>query len=181
MRIIGGLYRGKKLISPKGDIVRPTSDMSRETIFNILYSKLDTPWSELCVLDVFSGSGAFGLEAISRGAKMVTMIDTNTENAIKNISLFPNEKSKIKLLRCNATKMPKADKVYDVIFLDAPYNNGLTYPTISSILAQGWLADDGIVIAEISRKEMLEAPAGLEEIDKRSYGISSFVFMTKII
>ena len=85
MRIISGSLRGKKLFTPKNDNVRPTTDRTRESIYNILYAKLDNPLSEYSVLDIFSGTGAFGLEALSRGAKDATFVDIDLSLTKKNV------------------------------------------------------------------------------------------------
>ena len=97
MRIIGGTYRGKKLISPNYEGVRPTSDRTREAVFNILYSLLPQEWGVYRLLEVFTGSGAFSLEAISRGVSKVCMVDLDLTAAQKNVALFPKESDKLKL------------------------------------------------------------------------------------
>ena len=112
MRIIGGSYRGKILISPTSANVRPTSDRARESVFNILYSKLEGSLSGVDLLDVFSGSGAFALEAVSRGVRSATLLDIDTRDLQKNVALFPKEKDKIKILRQDATNLVKKIKKY---------------------------------------------------------------------
>ena len=89
MRIIAGHYRGKKLFSPESDKVRPTADRAREALFNILNSSLEKDWGSYKLLDVFAGTGAFGLEALSRGAAEVGLIDADTRSLMKNTALFP--------------------------------------------------------------------------------------------
>ena len=91
MRIIAGTYRGKKLFSPLSEGVRPTSDRARESVFNILNSRLEQPWSAYRLLDIFAGTGAFALEAISRGVAAAALVDLNPATMRKNISLFPQE------------------------------------------------------------------------------------------
>ena len=121
MRIIGGSYRGKKLFSPQSEQVRPTSDRAREAIFNILYSKLSSSFDEQNLIELYAGSGAFSLEAISRGFRKACMIDINTSSLSKNVALFPKEKDKIKIIKSDATNLPFSTESYDVAFLDAPY------------------------------------------------------------
>jgi 16S rRNA (guanine966-N2)-methyltransferase len=176
MRIIGGQYRGKKLISPKSDAVRPTSDQSREAVFNILSSKLPRPWEEIVLLDVFCGTGAFGLEAISRGAKHVTMIDTDTSAAIKNLNLFPKEKNKIKIIKADAAKLPVSDRKYNLVFLDAPYNQGVSKKAVDSLYKKGWFGTDCFCIVELAKTEAFTIPSEFEKIDERVYGITKFIF-----
>ena len=178
MRIIGGLYRGKKLLSPKSEQIRPTADKARESVFNVLYSKLTKEWSQIRLADIFAGTGAFGLEALSRGANHITMVDININDATRNVALFPNEKPKIKIIKADATSLPPTSYPFDVIFLDAPYQKGLTTQAITSILKQNWLAQDGICIAETAVDEQLEIPQSLQLIDNRCYGIAKFWFLT---
>lgn len=93
MRIIAGNYRGKKLFSPESDKVRPTADRAREALFNILHSSLEKDWSAYKLLDVFAGTGAFALEALSRGAAAVALIDKDTRSLEKMLPCFPKKKS----------------------------------------------------------------------------------------
>ncbi len=177
MRIIGGLYRGKKLLSPRSANIRPTADQAREAVFNILYSKLSRPWNELILADIFTGSGAFALEGISRGICRAVMVDIDLTDAARNVALFPAEKGKIRLLKADASRLPAAPEPFDIIFLDAPYNKGLSEKALSSLLAQSWLKDDSLVVVELAREEELLLPGGLEIIDERAYGITRFLFV----
>lgn len=177
MRIIAGAYRGKNLISPLSDKVRPTSDRAREAVFNILYSKLEKSMSEIELLDVFSGTGAFALEAISRGAKSVTLIDIDTRDLQKNVALFPQEKKRISVLRLDATKLPPATKKFDVIFMDAPYNKGLSEQALSQLAQQKWLQSDALCVVELEKNEKINIPENYEEIDRRYYGLAQVLFL----
>ena len=102
MRIIAGQYRGKKLFTPDGKNVRPTSERAREAVFNILNSHPDCDYDSIRLADIFAGTGAFGLEAISRGAAMVTLVDKDTTLAAKNAKMFIKEQSKIKIIKTDA-------------------------------------------------------------------------------
>lgn len=177
MRIIGGLYRGKKLFSPQSENVRPTADRAREAVFNILFSKLSRPWNQIRLADLFAGTGAFGFEALSRGAAAVTLVDINTASAAKNAALFPGEKSKITLLKADASDLPPAPAAFDVIFLDAPYHRGLSEKALDSLLAKGWLAPGGLCIVETAADEEPAIPDALVLDDKRRYGIAGFFFL----
>lgn len=177
MRIIGGLYRGKTLLSPKTQQVRPTSDKARESVFNILYSKLTKSWDQINLADIFAGSGAFGLEAVSRGAKSVMLVDLDTSTATKNANLFPNEKNKITILKADATALPHPRQNFDIIFMDAPYHKSLSKQALSSILKNDWLAPHGICIIETAADEKLEIPQSMKLIDERRYGIAKFWFL----
>ena len=177
MRIISGLYRGKKLFSPRSANIRPTLDQSREAVFNILYSKLNREWKNLRLADIFTGSGAFALEAISRGVACVTLVDLDLTDAKRNITLFPNEQKKINLLKADATCLPYSQQSYDIIFLDAPYNKGLSEQALISLLKQNWLVPDSICIVELAKKEPFICPAEFTIIDERAYGITRFIFL----
>ena len=179
MRIIGGLYRGKKLLSPRSANIRPTSDQSREAVFNILYSKLDREWKDLHLADIFTGSGAFALEAVSRGVASVTMVDLDLTDAKRNIALFPSEQKKINQIKADATRLPHAAKPYDIIFLDAPYNKGLSELALASLIKQNWISDDSVCVVEVAKEEPFTCPAELTVIDERSYGITRFIFLKK--
>lgn len=177
MRIISGIYRGKNLLSPQSDKVRPTSDRAREAIFNILYSKLDKSLSETDVLDVFSGSGAFALEAVSRGAKSVTLLDIDTRDLQKNVALFPNEQKRIKVLKLDATKLPPASKKFDIIFMDAPYNKGLSEQALQQLSQQKWLSPEALCIVELEKNEKINLPPEYNQIDTRRYGLAQVLFL----
>ncbi len=178
MRIIGGTYRGKKLYSPASTAVRPTADRAREAVFNILNSKLGGDWSSVELLELFTGSGAFALEALSRGVAKVCMADIDLRDAKRNAALFPQEASKIKMLKADVTKMPQATEKYNLLFMDAPYNQGLSEPALASVLAKGWLFDDCLCVVETEKNESLVLPQGFELIDERIYGLAKFWFLT---
>ena len=179
MRIVGGKYRGKKLWTPEGKDVRPTSERAREAIFNILYSKLSGEYNELNLLDVFCGTGAFGFEALSRGFKHVTFVDIDTIPVNKNAKLFPTEKDRFDIIKADATRLPRARRKYDLVFMDAPYAKGLTEQALEQILTQGWLGEHAICIVEIRKDEPLAVPDELELIDERIYGLARVVFLRK--
>ena len=129
MRIIGGKFRGKTLSSPSDDSIRPTSDRARESIFNILGSRLGPVLAGKRVLDLFAGTGALGLEALSRGAEHVTFVDTGAEarGLIRDHIQAFGAAGITKLLRRDATALgtPGTFGQFDLIFLDPPYNQGL--------------------------------------------------------
>ena len=178
MRIISGKHKGRRIEFPKEalEIVRPTSEFAREAIFNILthgqYGLNGHTFDGKHVLDVFCGTGAFGLEALSRGAKSVTFIDQARESiatARHNIERI-KEGEQAEFLLANATKLPKARKPYDVIFLDPPYFSKLIGPTLESLRLGGWIAEEGIVVVEHDIKEILELPEHYMLLDGRRYG-----------
>ena len=174
MRIIGGAYRGKKLYSPEYEGVRPTSDRAREAVFNILPSKLAGD-----MLDVFAGTGAVGLEALSRGVRSVTLLDVNLQTARRNAALFAKEKDRISLISADASRLPPAPRQYNLVFLDAPYNKGLSVAALRSLAEQGWLAEDALVLVELEKNEPLEMESipFFEQVDERRYGLARVVFL----
>ena len=178
MRIIAGKYRGKKLFTPTSESVRPTSDRARESIYNILNSKMAGDWENFSLLDVFSGTGAFALEAISRGVGEVGLIDIDTTLLNKNIKLFASETSKIKVIKSNALNLPTTSKQYDVVFIDAPYGKGMSEKVLIELASKGWLKPNALCIIEVEKKEDLILPSNFEEKDERRYGIAKIIFAT---
>lgn len=178
MRIISGKHKGRRIEFPKeaADIIRPTSEFAREAIFNILthgkHGLNGHTFDDKRVLDLFCGTGAFGLEALSRGAKEVTFIDQAREaiaTARHNAEKI-RELDNVDFLLSDATKLSKARKDYDLVFLDPPYFGKLISPTLQSLKAGGWIAKDGVVVIEHDEKEVVEIPAGFSTVDERRYG-----------
>lgn len=176
MRIIAGQYRGKKLCSPSTEGVRPTADRARESIFNILGSKINNAWDNLSLLELFAGTGAFSLEAISRGIKEACLIDINTENAKKNLLLFPKEQEKIRLIKSDALHLPQAQKKYNLLFMDAPYAKGLSEPALHEAANKNWLSPECLCLIELEKNEAFTLPSKFILIDERTYGIARFIF-----
>lgn len=177
MRIIAGHYRGKKLFSPLSDNVRPTADRAREALFNVLNSSLDKDWSAYKLLDVFAGTGAFGLEALSRGAAEIGLVDIDTRSLQKNIALFPTEKERITVYAQNALSLPQAPQSYDVLFMDAPYNRGLSTPALERLAEKGWLNAEALCLVEVEKNEQLQIPAGYTFLNERIYGLAKIIFL----
>ncbi len=173
MRIIGGKYRGKKLISPVSDKVRPTSDRAREALFNILRSRLGADFRQLKLLDLFAGSGAFALEAISQGFAKVTMIDIDTSNLLKNVNLFALEKDKISVIKADLTKTFVVDDKYDVLFMDAPYQQGFTEKALASCCL--CLNSGALCLIELRKDEILNLPSKYRYIDEKRYGMAKVI------
>ncbi len=175
MRIIAGSCRGKKLFTPTDNRVRPTADRAREAVFSILISKLPAPLSSYRFMDIFSGTGAFGLEACSRGAKHVTFVDINLNLTKKNVAAcgFKN----VDYINKDARLLPHAREKADIIFMDAPYNLGLSTPVLEALIKQSWLKEDSLIITETANDEELILPKELELIDERIYGAARFSFL----
>lgn len=175
MRIISGSKRGKVLFTPKDERIRPTTDRAREALFSIIQSKIGDELKEMSVLDIFSGTGAFGLEAASRGAKNITFVDIDLRLTEKNAKLcgFDN----LNFIKRDARLLPPTTKKYDLIFLDAPYNLGLSEPTLQNLIKQGYLAPTALIIVETAKDEELTLPQELEITDERTYGAAKFRFL----
>ncbi len=175
MRIISGTLRGKKLFTPADSRIRPTADRAREAVFNILNSRLDFPLSECDVLDIFSGTGAFGLEAASRGARTVTFVDMDLALTRKNAAAC--KIANARFIQRDARLLPPASQSCRLIFLDAPYNQGLTVPALEALLKGGWCDKETLIIAETARDEELPLPPQLELSGERIYGAARFSFL----
>jgi 16S rRNA (guanine966-N2)-methyltransferase len=180
MRIISGKYKGRKLISPQNGSIRPTSDKVRESIFNILEHKFGVDFTNARVCDVFAGSGAIGIEAISRGAQLVHFIE-QSKDAIDLI--HQNGKSlaiDITSFRMDATQPNKANQPYSMIFMDPPYDKGLATKAINSMLDNSWIANNALIVIEELIKVELKLPTEFTFLDKRAYGktaVSFYQFM----
>ena len=173
MRIIGGRYRGKRLASPADQTVRPTSARAREALFNIFEHAGRI--ADIRFLDLFCGSGAVGLEAFSRGAGDVWLIDRDTALATANADALGRPPG-VHVKRMDATRLGSTPCRFDVAFLDPPYRSGLV-PAVLAALAEGWLADDALVVVELAAKESLDLPPGFMLEDERRYGAAKFLFL----
>ncbi|MCL1816087.1 MAG: 16S rRNA (guanine(966)-N(2))-methyltransferase RsmD [Clostridiales bacterium] len=166
MRIIAGLAKGRKLVTPQGFHTRPTADRVREALFSVLLPQL--PGAK--VLDAFAGSGALGLEALSRGAKLAHFIEKDTrclEYLRHNVEhcCLPGAKifsgDAIRFLR-------RSENKYDIIFLDPPYYTELLKQALTAILQGDTLAGDGLIVAEVAKKESFFIP---DKFIKRKYSV----------
>jgi len=185
MRIIAGRFRGRALAAlGKGDPaahLRPTTDRVRESLFSMLQGgRFGDPITDARVLDVFAGTGALGLEALSRGAAHVTFLE-NGPKALKilgqNIALCRAE-GETDTQRRDATRPgPNPGAPYDLVFLDPPYGKGLGEKALCALRDNGWLADGALIVAEDSGP--ISAPAGFELCDERRYGDTIITLMEK--
>ncbi|HXS42626.1 MAG TPA: 16S rRNA (guanine(966)-N(2))-methyltransferase RsmD [Stellaceae bacterium] len=182
MRIIAGKHRGRKLLAPEDQSVRPTAERAREALFDILaHGRLSEgpAFADALVLDAFAGTGAFGLEALSRGARRVTFIEKDrAARALleQNIAAL-GEGKQAQVLPGDATRPPRASGACSLAFLDPPYREDLAAPALRALAAMGWLAKDALVIIELAARANLEPPAGFEPIEERRYGAAKFVFL----
>ena len=184
MRIVSGEFRGKALVTPKGDATRPTSDRARQAVFNILEH---APWSagvrDRRVMDLFAGSGALGFEALSRGASFCLFVETDeaARGAIREnvdaMGLF----GRTRVHRRDATDLgvrPGADgPAFDLAFLDPPYAKGLGEQALAKLAAGGWLAPEAVVVFERGVSESAFDAPGFTPLDARDYGAAQVHFL----
>ncbi|WP_428407019.1 16S rRNA (guanine(966)-N(2))-methyltransferase RsmD [Hyphococcus sp.] len=176
MRIIGGAFRGRTIIAPKGMIARPTADRTREALFNILSARADVAFEGARVIDLFAGSGALGLEAMSRGAEWCLFVETDASargairDNIEALGLFGTTR----IHRRSAAELgPKPAGVgppFSLAFLDPPYGKDLCAPAMEILRDGGWLAPGAVVIAEQGKDEAPVTVEGFIEDDRRKYG-----------
>ena len=169
MRIISGLYRGRPLVAPKGDTTRPTADRTREALFSMLVSRLGS-FEGLRVLDLFAGSGALGLEALSRGAATCTFVEQDGAalDALRtNIAKLGAVGADVRAGSVMA--LGPAPALYDLVLLDPPYDSGAGVVALERLLRLGWIAPGALVSVETMKREGV-APAGFEVETERAYG-----------
>jgi len=188
MRIIGGMYRGRVLVAPEGSATRPTSERVREALFNILsHGIMQTRAAPLPkdarVLDLFAGSGALGLEALSRGATRVLFVDNApaARAAMRENIETLQAAGATKLYRRDAANLGPMESncggPFDLVFLDPPYHSGLIPPALDGLREGGWLNPDAVLVIEIASGEILPEHSGYTELDQRSYGDTMLVFL----
>lgn len=172
MRIIAGAHRGTRLAAlGKGDSaahLRPTPDRVREALFNVLAARLDFEGAR--VLDLFAGTGALGLEAVSRGAAEAVFVEngrTGQKLIAANIATLRCA-DRCHLLRQDATRLGAADTAYDLVFLDPPYGKGLGQIALARAAEQGWIAPGADIVWEESAPQ--DAPPGFTLVQHRKYG-----------
>lgn len=180
MRIVAGKFRGQQLTAPKDTTTRPTGDRVREALFNILEHGIEGfAIDGARVLDLFAGTGALGLEALSRGAKYALFIDDSAQARgliRRNIEAL-NLTGIAKIWRRSATKLGPAGKVepFDLVFLDPPYGTELGEEALASVRDGGWIEHGGIAILEEAVGSEIAVPEGYERLDERTYGDTKFL------
>lgn len=175
MRIIAGAFRGSRLVAPKGLATRPTTGRVRETLFNVLSNHVE--FSDICVLDLFAGTGALGIESISRGARHCYFV----EQASASIAAIRKNVENLRIV--NQAKISKRDATklgtltesepYDLVFADPPYGKGLGELAAASSLAGGWLSPGAFFVLEEATTSFPEKLNGFDRIDLRHFGETS--------
>jgi 16S rRNA (guanine966-N2)-methyltransferase len=177
MRIIAGQFRGRRLLSPQGDAIRPTSDRAREALFAMLeYGEPALRGASF--LDLFCGTGAVGIEACSRGAAAVLLIENDPQALrlakanLARIGMPPQ----VRLMAADAARLGAAPQPFDLVFLDPPYRSGLALPALAG-LRRGWLAAGARIVVELAAGEPLDPPDGFALEQERRYGAARFMFL----
>jgi len=183
MRIVSGQYRGKAIVAPPGEATRPTSDRARQAVFNILEHAAWAPeLNGARVIDMFAGSGALGLEALSRGAGFCLFVETDdaARGAIRENIDAMHLFGVTRVHRRDATDLgprpASAGTPFDIAFLDPPYAKGLGEKAVAELRAHGWLAPGAILMFERGRGEVDPVLEGFEQIDARDYGAARVLF-----
>lgn len=188
MRITGGTYRGRQLAAPRDQRVRPTSDRTRQALFNMLRHKdfdIGFALEGARVLDLFAGTGALGIEAISHGARWCLLVDDSAESRAiqrENVEAL-GLTGATRIWRRDATDLgpigPSAGGPFELVFLDPPYRKEMVPKALASLKAGGWLADKALLVAETDASEPLDAP-GYALLDERDYGETRVRFLTPV-
>ena len=181
MRVVGGELKGRNIVAPASHDIRPTADRLREAVFNILVHAYDDPFQDARVLDLFAGTGALGIEAISRGAAFTLFVDNGAEarallrNNVEALALG----GVTKVYRRDATDLGPAHPMdpFSLVFLDPPYGKGLAEKALASLRDGGWLKPNALLVVEEAKAAAFAAPDGYEELERRAYDDTEFVFL----
>lgn len=172
--MLAGRHRGRRLEVPPGAHVRPTQARVRKSLFDLLeYSpRVDQILSGASVLDLFAGTGALGLEALSRGAAAAAFVERDPAAAAalaRNVAAL-GEQHRARILRADSLRLPTSGFAADFVFVDAPYGEGLAGSALDAARAAGWVAGAGVAAVELGRREAFTIPDGFSLIDERTYG-----------
>jgi 16S rRNA (guanine966-N2)-methyltransferase len=181
MRVVGGRLRSRPIAGPKGEALRPTADRLREALFNILTHAYDDPVTGARVLDLFAGTGALGIEAISRGASYALFVDDGVEarallrDNIESLGLG----GVTRIFRRDATKLGPAHPIvpFSLAFLDPPYGKGLAERALASAREGGWLVPGALVVVEEAADADFKAPEGFSELERRQYDDTELIVL----
>jgi len=181
MRVVAGRLKGRSLASPSSRDIRPTADRLRESVFNILTHAYDDPIQDARVLDLFAGTGALGIEAVSRGAKFALFVDNGAEarallrNNVEVLGLG----GVTRIFRRDAANLGPAHPVepFSLVFLDPPYGKGLGEKALASLREGGWLTPGALLVVEEAKAAAFVTPEGFEELERRAYDDTEFVFL----
>ena len=183
MRVVGGRLRSRALASPKTATVRPTADRLREALFNILTHSYGDPVTGARILDLFAGTGALGIEAISRGAAFALFVDEGVEarallrDNIESLGLG----GVARIFRRDAAKLGPAHPLepFSLVFLDPPYGKSLAEKALNSAREGGWFKPDALIVVEEAVDANFKTPDGFRELERRAYDDTEFVFIRR--
>jgi 16S rRNA (guanine966-N2)-methyltransferase len=181
MRVVGGRLKGRNIAAPASRAIRPTADRLRESVFNILVHAYDDPIDGARVLDLFAGTGALGIEAVSRGAAFTLFVDNGAEarallrNNVEALGLG----GVTKVYRRDATDPGPAHPMqpFSLAFLDPPYGKGLAEKSLAALRDGGWLMPSALVVVEEAKAAGFAVPEGFTELERRAYDDTEFVFL----
>lgn len=182
MRIVGGEKKGRTLKGPTSSATRPTSDRLRESLFNILAHSYEDPCPGAQVLDLFAGTGALGLEAISRGASFALFVeeDAGARATIRDNIEALGLTGSTRIFRRDATRLgPLTGTPYNLVFCDPPYGKGLAEAALISAQAGGWLAENCLLVVE-EHTGQFAVPDGFRELERRSYDASELIMLEAV-
>lgn len=182
MRVIAGRFRGRPLTPPADMRLRPTADRVRESLFNMLAHGLDLTWEGAQVADIFAGTGALGIEALSRGAAHATFVDNHAASLalVRQNLAHLGIGREAAVIKADATRLPPASGPYDLLFLDPPYGRDLVSPTIAIMTAGGWLRPGSLVVIESGATDAIPLPPLLEIEKERIMGDTRLV-ITRVV
>jgi 16S rRNA (guanine966-N2)-methyltransferase len=181
MRVIGGRLRGRNIAGPATQAIRPTQDRLRESLFNIRQHAYENPMLDARVLDLYAGTGALGIEAVSRGAKFTLFVDNGSEarallrDNVESLGLG----GVTKVYRRDASDPGPAHPVepFALVFIDPPYRMKLAEKSLAALRDGGWLVPDALVVVEEAKDAEFTAPEGYEELERRAYDETEFTFL----
>lgn len=184
MRIVGGEFRGRALAGPRSLAVRPTSDRLREALFNVLHHSYGLPRADTRVLDLFAGTGALGMEALSRGAAQALFVETSVAGRglirrnIETLGLT----GRTRIFRRDATRLGPAGTIapFDLVVCDPPYRKGLGEQALRSAAEGGWLAPSALIVLEEAADVGVSLGADFRFLERRVSGETQLVFVGMI-
>lgn len=176
MRIVGGAHKGHRIVAPKGDGTRPTTDRTREALFNILAHRAGFSFDGARVIDLYAGSGALGLEAMSRGAAFALFVETDAaargavRDNIEALGLFGATRIHRRDATALGAKPANLGAPFTLAFLDPPYRKGLIPPTLKVLAKGAWLQPEALLVVETAADEEDVSVDGFVLDDERLYG-----------
>jgi 16S rRNA (guanine966-N2)-methyltransferase len=199
VRIVGGRLRGRALAVPKSQAIRPTAERLREALFNVLVHTYANPIAGARVLDLFAGTGALGLEALSRGADFALFIDDAADARAllrENVAalglggvsrIFRRDATRLDAGRLDAGRLDAgrigpahALAPFSLLFLDPPYGRGLAEKALASARAGGWIAPGALIVVEEAAKAVFVAPEGFDELERRGYDDTELLILRHV-